>query len=729
MANFINFESSHQVFLLAANFHNSSLSYLTSLNLSLNISPKEKSGIKSSFSREKLENKELTQINPKQAEVNITEVHLGHPNVLVKSTTHKKASNYEENGINADSEFGQPNSYKRTSKETEPQSKHETFSFSSAQNKSETDVRDFNSKRQGSSMNINFQIENNFSDSTSFGKNNSLRPVNGRSALTYEDSALNGQNIIRKSKNTISDGIVPNLGDYVHRRPYDTRHSKARAVTQDHAISDNSNNVNQQWISEEVRLPGNDNIGSRERVQTETVVNEIKHINNEDNTNFKGTFETLSNRRRGLHGALSKRGNQYNVELDNKQLTSETQGRYKFDVIQSQSEPQRLPDSLSEHDVKAEWRFNSFENQAALSDAINRGEASIKEGFTLDPGCRSRYTGFEDILCMKRPEFLSSFRNPCWYENRYLRCLPYFHIIGVCKTGTTDLFERLSHHPQIIKNNGILGKETWYWTWKRYGHTHFHRQITDHMTFENFIDIFDARSIERFTKRLFNGSEYHPAVTGHGDPMDVWDQTSWKLIPQNNPTSDVPEVTTPSLIKHVNPKIKLILLLRDPVERLFSNYLHGQFGTSSAEFHQDVLASLSLLTSCTRSRSMKSCLYDENIIRNLQVPISGSFYSIHLQEWLRVFPRKQIYITRTEDFSKNIADTLLGIFRFLKLDPLPTRELYRIANMPHYYDTKAKQTAGEILDETRTVLRSLFKPYNNELAALLNDQKFNFNNS
>ncbi|KAH3712321.1 hypothetical protein DPMN_072018 [Dreissena polymorpha] len=48
--------------------------------------------------------------------------------------------------------------------------------------------------------------------------------------------------------------------------------------------------------------------------------------------------------------------------------------------------------------------------------------------------------------------------------------MPYFHIIGVCKTGTTDLFERLSHHPEVIKNRGIMGKETWFWSWKRYGH-------------------------------------------------------------------------------------------------------------------------------------------------------------------------------------------------------------------------------------------------------------------
>lgn len=97
------------------------------------------------------------------------------------------------------------------------------------------------------------------------------------------------------------------------------------------------------------------------------------------------------------------------------------------------------------------------------------------------------------VFCLqKRPKFLENFRNPCWEEAGRLRCLPYFHIIGVCKTGTTDLFERLSRHPQIIKNYGILGKETWYWTWKRYGHG----------TDMHFISVFQIIKIKSQLKTL-----------------------------------------------------------------------------------------------------------------------------------------------------------------------------------------------------------------------------------
>lgn len=55
--------------------------------------------------------------------------------------------------------------------------------------------------------------------------------------------------------------------------------------------------------------------------------------------------------------------------------------------------------------------------------------------------------------------------------------------------------------------------------------------------------------------------------------------------------------------------------------------------------------------------------------------------------------------------------------------------MYGIANMPHFYNTKAKETAGEILPETRKVLQDVFQPYNQELASLLGDSRFEFNPS
>ena len=42
-------------------------------------------------------------------------------------------------------------------------------------------------------------------------------------------------------------------------------------------------------------------------------------------------------------------------------------------------------------------------------------------------------------------------------------------MIGVDKCGSTDLFDKIAKHPDVLKNGGALKKETMWWSWLRYG--------------------------------------------------------------------------------------------------------------------------------------------------------------------------------------------------------------------------------------------------------------------
>ena len=48
--------------------------------------------------------------------------------------------------------------------------------------------------------------------------------------------------------------------------------------------------------------------------------------------------------------------------------------------------------------------------------------------------------------------------------------------------------------------------------------------------------------------------------------MDLSDNSGWPRIPQNNGEKE-PKITTAHLIKHMNPDVRLLVILRDPVER------------------------------------------------------------------------------------------------------------------------------------------------------------------
>lgn len=55
-------------------------------------------------------------------------------------------------------------------------------------------------------------------------------------------------------------------------------------------------------------------------------------------------------------------------------------------------------------------------------------------------------------------------------------------------------------------------------------------------------------------------------IIGDGTPMDFWDFTGWRHIVQNK-EHEKPVVLTPHLMKHMNPKVKFIVLLRNPIDR------------------------------------------------------------------------------------------------------------------------------------------------------------------
>ncbi|XP_062587527.1 carbohydrate sulfotransferase 15-like [Saccostrea cucullata] len=335
----------------------------------------------------------------------------------------------------------------------------------------------------------------------------------------------------------------------------------------------------------------------------------------------------------------------------------------------------------------------------------------------------------EDILSMEREEFLKNLKNPCWFKfinttqgpKKELRCFLFFHIFGVCKSEATDLFFRLTQHPQILNNTGILNKETQFWSWKRFG-----QDSPDHrnLTLDEFSSFFRANEIGRTKIGLNKRNRYSDLITGHADPMDFWDHNHWREIPQNNPNSSEPKFLKPHLVRHVQPNIKLILLLREPAERLYSHYLHGHYCDTPEEFHSAVLKGIELFRTCLSNNSLKTCLYKSDLSKDMKLLLSASLYYIHLQEWLDVFPRDQFLVLRTEDYHKDMKSTLLKLFAFLGVGDIYSDVLEHILKVPQKYETKNKLLQGSMLKETWNILTDFFKEPNRKLADILNDERY-----
>nr|KAG5693862.1 hypothetical protein BaRGS_009918 [Batillaria attramentaria] len=264
----------------------------------------------------------------------------------------------------------------------------------------------------------------------------------------------------------------------------------------------------------------------------------------------------------------------------------------------------------------------------------------------------------------KRFDFLPNYKNPCWIDwtgqLQRLRCLPYFHLLGVDKSGTTDLHSRIAQHPHILYNNGGIGKETYFWCWLKYGQ--WMTRASTPKTFFNYLRAFDKP-----TAHIANTTDsrgFHYLITGDGTPMDFWDFRAWPLIPQNKGLKE-PVVLTPHLMKHVYPDPKFIVILRDPVNRLYSDYVFLGYGLSPEKFRIDVPRALDMMEKCLKINTTRQCVFSNDTYVNLPMRLHIGMYSVFMKEWLAVFPRDRFYILRTEDYQANMKEHLRRIYKFL----------------------------------------------------------------
>ncbi|RUS75917.1 hypothetical protein EGW08_016330, partial [Elysia chlorotica] len=207
-------------------------------------------------------------------------------------------------------------------------------------------------------------------------------------------------------------------------------------------------------------------------------------------------------------------------------------------------------------------------------------------------------------LPQPRPKFIPHVKNPCWYVGPRLsedsvpelKCLPYFHILGCAKSGTTDLWNRLMSHPHVISNDGLLHKEALWWSWQRYGQWLTGRIMHTILCGGSVIRLVVGReNYVLYVPLLVIGSVISSGlstniVTGcEASPPDFWDFRGWVNITQNR-NSNMPLITTPHLMRHMYPDPKFILMFRDPIDRLYSDYFFVGGGLTSEDFHNDVLA-------------------------------------------------------------------------------------------------------------------------------------------
>lgn len=346
---------------------------------------------------------------------------------------------------------------------------------------------------------------------------------------------------------------------------------------------------------------------------------------------------------------------------------------------------------------------------------------------TVDPyrtNLYARYSGRRVFEYLK-----STLEKHLYYRKRKyyrMRCLPYFYVIGQPKCGTTDIYNILKLHPEV-RFSPI--KEPHWWTRKRFGIIRLTESFQERYPVEHYLDLFDnaAFQIRDHLRANLSGASSQSNITiGEASASTMWDNSAWVYFYNTTTTEGEPPFLIQDFIHALQPDARFIVMLRDPVERLYSDYLYFRIANKSAEdFHEKVSESLQLFEGCLMEAKMRSCVYNTTLNNAMPVRLSVGLYIVYILDWLTVFSRDQILVLRLEDHATNRKDTLHKVFDFLDLGPLTEQNEAEITNSPAYNTRRpGDKNLGPMLAMTKEILRDFYTPFNHQLAKVLRNDSF-----
>lgn len=220
---------------------------------------------------------------------------------------------------------------------------------------------------------------------------------------------------------------------------------------------------------------------------------------------------------------------------------------------------------------------------------------------------------------------------------RSLRALPDFIVIGGQRCGTTSLFKNLAEHPQVLRPGIEKGLD--------------------------YYSLYPDRGLDWYRGNFPITSLARLRTVRHGKPA-VFEACTYYLF-------------HPFAIERIArdlPHVKLVAMLRDPVERAFSAYKHEL--ARGFETEPDFLRALALEESRLEGeveRMAADPAYESHAHRHHAYRARGQ-YAEQLQRVFTHFSREQVFVCDSESYFAQPAQQYQALTRFLGLeDYLPGR--------------------------------------------------------
>jgi hypothetical protein len=149
-------------------------------------------------------------------------------------------------------------------------------------------------------------------------------------------------------------------------------------------------------------------------------------------------------------------------------------------------------------------------------------------------------------------------------------------------------------------------------------------------------------------------------------------------------------------LKRDVPDVNLIVLLRNPIDRAYSEYNMHVRQSKKEHFP-----------------TFEQAIANEDFTMEVsRVYLSRGVYAYFIKQWLKNFDRDRFLFVKSEYLFQHPRETLAKVYEFLGIDQV-------------YPDNLNTQEAGEysiLADKTRAMLEDYFKQPNQELVELLGDR-------
>ncbi|HVQ86809.1 MAG TPA: sulfotransferase domain-containing protein [Actinomycetes bacterium] len=251
---------------------------------------------------------------------------------------------------------------------------------------------------------------------------------------------------------------------------------------------------------------------------------------------------------------------------------------------------------------------------------------------------------------------------------QHQRTLPNFLIVGGQRCGTTTLYKTLSQHPGVLSANLRKGVH--------YFDLHYDRQLSwyrSHFPTNRKVSSVDAA----------NG---YPTAVGESSPYYLWHPLAPKRI-----SNDLPGV-------------KLLVLLRDPVERAYSAHAHERArGFETESFEQALELEPSRLGG--QEQRLVDGVTSRSFAHQHQAYRARGEYIDQLERLAAAVGRQQVLVIDSQDFWSSPEQVWPQITHFLELPELPV-----------VFERHNARQRAPMSETVRQSLTAHFEPFDERLA-------------